>query len=159
MKQHSQLVITVNNDIGMTLKHRHFDIVSYPLTTRLWGTHLFINWLIGRWKAFFHRHSFSGEVVRLAVGEKKERGEKKRTNCTAEVKTVCEWKMFPAILVNKGCCSHQAIVLQPPQQRASRQFRMPAMKSLATAATAKGAPKGHSARKKNNNNRILTLDT
>lgn len=38
---------------------------------------MFINWLIGRWKAFFHRHSFSGEVVRLAVGEKKERGKKK----------------------------------------------------------------------------------
>lgn len=158
MKQHSQLVITVNNDIGMTLKHRHFDIVSYPLKTRLWGTHLFINWLIGRWKAFFHRNSFSGEVVRLVVGEKKGREEKK-TNCTAKVKTVCEWKMFPAILVNKGCCSHQAIVLQPRQQRALRQFRMPAMKPLATAATAKGPPKGDSARKKNNNNRILTLDT
>lgn len=52
---------------------------------------MFINWLIGRWKAFFHRNSFSGEVVRLVVGEKKGREEKKnKTNCTAKVKTVCE---------------------------------------------------------------------
>lgn len=39
---------------------------------------MFINWLIGRWKAFSHRNSFSGEVVRLAVGGKKERGKKKK---------------------------------------------------------------------------------
>lgn len=44
---------------------------------------MFINWLIGRWKAFSHRNSFSGEVVRLAVGGKKERGKKKKTQLIA----------------------------------------------------------------------------
>lgn len=43
---------------------------------------MFINWLIGRWKAFFHRNSFSGEVVRLVEG-KKRGGKKKKTKLIA----------------------------------------------------------------------------
>ena len=27
--------------------------------------------------------------------------------------STCEWNIFPAISINKGCCSHQAITLQP----------------------------------------------
>ena len=36
----------------------------------------------------------------------------------------CELRMPPAILVNKGCCSHQAITLQPPGPWALRELRM-----------------------------------
>lgn len=40
---HSELVITVNNDTSMSLKHIHFDIVSYHLKLGC-EAHLFINW-------------------------------------------------------------------------------------------------------------------
>ena len=36
----------------------------------------------------------------------------------------CKWKMLPAISVNKGCCSHQAITIQPPGRWALRELRM-----------------------------------
>ena len=35
----------------------------------------------------------------------------------------CEWKLLPAVSASKGCCSHQAITLQPPLQWAQRELR------------------------------------
>ena len=156
MKQHSELVIPVNNNTSMSLKHRHFDIVSYPLKTRLWGTHLLKNWLIGRWKAYSHRNSFSDEVVRLAVGEKRERKKKKLIALLKLDQSVNE-KLFSAILVSKGCCSHQAIMSQPPQQSALHSECQPQ-----SPEPLQPRPKvypGGTQDGKNNNNRILTLDT
>ena len=36
----------------------------------------------------------------------------------------CEWKNVAAISVHKGCCSHQAVTLQPPGRWALRELRM-----------------------------------
>ena len=35
--------------------------------------------------------------------------------CVASSVLIMRTKMLPAISVNKGCCSHQAIILQPPE--------------------------------------------
>ena len=37
---------------------------------------------------------------------------------------LCEWKILPAIPVNKGCCSQQGITLWSPQWWALRELRM-----------------------------------
>ena len=51
-------------------------------------------------------------------------------------------KISPAILMNKGFCSHQAITLQPPGWWALREPRMETMPT--NAATASGVPWGDS---------------
>lgn len=36
----------------------------------------------------------------------------------------CEWKRLPAVSASKGCCSHQAVTLQPHLQWALRELRL-----------------------------------
>lgn len=88
---------------------------------------------------------------------KKGREKKKKLIALLKLDQSVNEKLFSAILVSKGCCSHQAIMSQPPQQRALHSECQPQ-----SPEPLQPRPKvypGGTQDGKNNNNRILTLDT
>lgn len=54
--------------------------------------------------------------LQLAYNKVKKSCDRQTDTCIARnLTSINEKKMLPALAVNKGCCSHQTITLEPPQ--------------------------------------------